>query len=91
MGKLSPNRVREIPKEKEMKNKPYGIYASTDQEGLWKRTISYKTMSSAMQALASIAAQKNRKHKFTILPNISDNRFLLLKGKEAEQILKTAR
>ena len=78
------------------KLKPYGLYASTDHEGVWKRVSSYKTMASALQALYSVTAKprSERKRLYTVLPNDTtdvNKKFLAIHPDYTEQIKKTAR
>jgi len=84
-----------------MKNKPFSIYESTDDECIWTRKSSYKSMDSAIQALNSLTekpyfdldAIKHRR-LYTILPNHGvdgEKRCIAIKPEYSEQVKQTAR
>jgi len=76
-------------------SKPFGIYASTDFEGVWERLTSYKTMKAANQALDSLTAKpkEKRKVRYIIFPNDSNNqnRYLAIKPEHTQQLYDGAR
>ena len=80
-----------------LKNKPFSIYAhdTTDErEGLWFRVKSFKTMSSALQALYHLTRtpKEERKLIYIILPNEGERRrHILFKDEHIKRIIETAK
>jgi hypothetical protein len=76
-----------------MRNKPYGIYMSTDKAGIWMRVKSFNNMDSALHSLKDLTrtSKKKRNHVYTILPNEGSKRFIGIKEEYIEQVLNSAR
>jgi len=73
--------------------RPFGIYHSTPQEGVWIRRSSYRTMEIALQALGELTKtpREQREYRYIILPNQDDRRGILFKEEQAKHIYESAR
>ena len=78
-----------------MSNKKFSIYSSTNDESVWKRERSYRTMQDALLALRYLTeTPKSKRPLYTILPNEGthgEKRFIGIKEEFIEQIKLTAR
>ena len=84
-----------ITNNKEMKSKPFSIYASTSDECIWERKSSYRTMGDALMALRYLTeTPKLKRPLYTILPNHGvdgEKRCIAIKPEFSEQVKQTAR
>ena len=78
-----------------MKNKPFSIYESTDDESIWRRKSSYATMQDALLALRHMCeTPKSKRRLLTVLPNDGvdgEKRCIAIKPEFSESVKQTAR
>ena len=80
-----------------LNNKPYSIYChdtTGDNDALWLRIRSFKSMKRAMQSFKELTKTKKegRKLIYIILPNNNDQRrYIVFKDEHKDDVLKSAK